>query len=233
MGYHSVHDFSKETIRQQLSDPNREILDMAKGSDGNWYVAERLKNLDVVTATVVVRRKSGAETFINFVSEFAGPGATSCPRKILDLLTPTADIDIKLQEFHGKTREGRETSGYADVWRERCLWELNNIEQSSQLKPGDVVKFSTSYGGCSVWKVQSIVTDAGKKPKPKDFMFIPSEHEPDKDALREMQKKCLPYGGTNLKLWSRFVEQVYPGGVMEPQQSEEQETPKAVAQFNM
>lgn len=140
----SDHDF----FQAQLS-PGRTILDsVTMRAGGDWrsvfYAAVEDRTGDTPTVwafIVLINRPGGAHNFVyKEMDETVGPAQTTCPGRILDLLTPT--------EFT-----------YAVDWRDRC--RAHNAARAARPKttPGDTIRFLSPIrfaNGCQASRFQLV-----------------------------------------------------------------------------
>lgn len=130
--------------------------------NGAYYRAMKNTETGEIFAVIILLQHGSQSDRTNFfyktMDETEGPYNYDCPKRILDILTPTDD------EF-------------AIQWRIKCR---NRIEQEKRLKIGSRIRFKnpvkfTSGRTASLFK---IVQDAWAKRKAFALMAIPDEGEP-------------------------------------------------------
>lgn len=123
----SPSDYFRDMFKNE---PNYELLDIAIVQRTECYMAVRQKDTGKVFALVyLLTYGRGWDNFgYKDMSEFAGPGASKCPKRILDLLSPLTDED--------------DPNGYARDWRSRCLEAIDKRKVNGKLKAGDVIKLN-------------------------------------------------------------------------------------------
>lgn len=101
-----------EFLRMECEHDEQRILASSYVNYSVWYAALKLTTNEVVAVICLVRMTKSREISYKSMDETVGPYEYGCPRKILELLTPT-------------------NSEYAINWRKQC-WE--NIEKRKKLK---------------------------------------------------------------------------------------------------
>lgn len=125
----------KEWFKSNLNDEVT-ALDIAIVKRNTLYAAIRENKTGMVYCVVYLLRWS-RERGYNFsyksMSEFAGPGESECPKRILNLLSPLDDKN--------------DSNGYAREWRKRCWDNIHNRERMSTgnyiIKTKEPLKFTS------------------------------------------------------------------------------------------
>lgn len=128
-GLESTTDWFKKELEWADENRSSKVLATAIVGRKEAYAAVEINYKDgrrevwaaVFLINYVPRAKDGMTFGYKDMSEEMGPVVNRCPKKILDLLTPT---DNK----------------HANDWRSRCRERLERRE-TSKLKPGDLIRF--------------------------------------------------------------------------------------------
>lgn len=128
----SAKDYFIDTFKDEK---NIELVDIAIVNFRTAYMAVKRLDLGYTYCLVYLLHRS-PKSYYNFgykdMSEFCGPGASECPLRILDKLTPLDEI----QKLNGDT-----DIGYAERWRASCRENaLNKKQKNEALKKGKVLK---------------------------------------------------------------------------------------------
>lgn len=100
---------TKEWVKSNFTSENYEVVDIAAKLTEVYAAIKNKKTQEVFAVILLVQHTRGYYNFsYKSMDEFAGPGATNCPKKILDLLSPL-------------TKEN-DPNGWAENWRMKC-WE--------------------------------------------------------------------------------------------------------------
>jgi len=96
---------TRDFFASEFSGETGEVLDVAAPKSGEVYVAYRQKGGKVLCIACLTKGKSGSQFGYKDMSESMGPHMYHCPKRVLDKLSPAAEI------FTGKALE------YALSWR--------------------------------------------------------------------------------------------------------------------
>lgn len=116
--YKPKHITTKEWVKSNYSSDEIEIVDVAAKLT-EVYVAFKVKRSGKIFALILLVHHN-SRSYYNFsyksMDEFCGPGATNCPKRILELLSPL-------------TKE-EDPNGWAEKWRNECWNKLFNAANS-------------------------------------------------------------------------------------------------------
>lgn len=141
MGWLTFHE--TRTAKQYFTDKFKdstdfELVDIAIVSFRTAYLAVKdLKNNYTFCMIYLLHR--APKSYYNFgykdMSEFAGPGVTECPIRILNKLTPLKEIERISPDIQGKPFE------WASEWRENCRKNaLEKTNRNKTLQKGKILK---------------------------------------------------------------------------------------------
>ncbi len=100
---------TKEWVKSNFTSEDYEVVDIAAKLTEVYAAIRNTKTQEVFAVILLVHHTRGYYNFsYKSMDEFAGPRATNCPKKILELLSPL-------------TKEN-DPNGWAENWRMKC-WE--------------------------------------------------------------------------------------------------------------
>lgn len=122
-------------IDKYNNEENYELVDIAIKNFRTAYIAVKDLKKGYTFAMVYLLHRA-PKSYDNFgykdMSEFAGPGETECPKRIIDKLTPIEEI-IKIQGLDPE----EDMYSWAQNWRDASL---KNATNAKRIAKGDVIK---------------------------------------------------------------------------------------------
>ncbi len=111
--YKPKHETTREWVKSNYSSEDYEVIDVAAKLTEVYAAVKNKKTQEVFALILLVHHSRGYHNFsYKSMDEFCGPGATNCPKRILELLTPL-------------TKEN-DPNGWAEKWRNDCWNKLFN-----------------------------------------------------------------------------------------------------------
>lgn len=146
--FHSNVSAKDYFINMFKDETNYELVDIAIKNFRTAFLAVKDKKKDYVFAMIYLLHRA-PNSYYNFgykdMSEFCGPGATDCPKRILDKLSPIEEIIAKKDANPNDI-----IYTWAKDWRKSCY---HTIELNKALKKGKVIKLSNPLkfrSGCTI-----------------------------------------------------------------------------------
>lgn len=127
-----LKEFFADSFRYS-SDSDAGLIDLATHGRGLAYAAVRHPRGFVFAVVIQIKYHRGYHNITyREDDETSGPVHATCPKRILDLLTP--DQEMIDQHDH-------KPNGYWREWRERCRAYLAAKDTRPKVKDGDIIRF--------------------------------------------------------------------------------------------
>jgi hypothetical protein len=131
----SIFDFFSREFNHENEKTRSRVLACSTKNFSEAYMAYEIldketKSKKVIAIVCLIHFNRGEFNFgYKDMEEFSGPYVFNCPKKILDLLTPLKE-------------DGKESTGWAKTWRDRCWENIKKNKDVPKLKEGMKIRFN-------------------------------------------------------------------------------------------